>query len=145
MPCRIFRGRAAGGHRNTVIAITSEPNPLAATDLSQVFETSACRLRRELVPARDSLAKLLKSTTTRGDMSRAPEGLNRPVRVASKMKRTWCQSARPTVYEPMASREFLREAVKVKTLDSYGSNAANGTPERKSPRCREYPLTSRVL
>jgi len=108
---------------NTVVAIPSEPHPLAATDLYQVLETSDLPggVVNIVTGERDALAKVLAghddvdAVWYRG----SAQGLKAvELASASNMKRTWC-TAHDIDWHDAAEgegREFLREAVQVKNI-----------------------------
>ncbi|HEX9562707.1 MAG TPA: aldehyde dehydrogenase family protein, partial [Gemmatimonadaceae bacterium] len=107
---------------NTVVAIPSEPHPLAATDLYQVFETSDLPggVVNIVTGARDPLARALAEHddvdaiwySGSEDSVKAIEFAS-----ASNMKRTWCPSPSTDWFaEESEGREFLREAVQVKNI-----------------------------
>jgi aldehyde dehydrogenase (NAD+) len=108
---------------NTVIAIPSEPYPLAATDLYQVFETSdlPAGVVNIVTGTRDALAKVLAEHDDVAAMwyCGSDEGVKMvELASASNMKRTWCPSA-ATVWNDASEgegREFLREAIQVKNI-----------------------------
>jgi aldehyde dehydrogenase (NAD+) len=108
---------------NTVIAIPSEPHPLAATDLYQVFETSDLPggVVNIVTGARDPLAKVLAEHDDVEAMwySGTDEGVKMvELASASNMKRTWCPSPATDWFNDAEAegREFLREAVQVKNV-----------------------------
>jgi len=107
---------------NTVVAIPSEPHPLAATDLYQVFETSDLPggVVNIVTGARDPLSRVLAEHddvdaiwySGSEDSVKAIEFAS-----ASNMKRTWCPSPSTDWFaEESEGREFLREAVQVKNI-----------------------------
>jgi aldehyde dehydrogenase (NAD+) len=108
---------------NTVIAIPSEPYPLAATDLYQVFETSdlPAGVVNIVTGTRDALAKVLAVHDDVAAMwyCGSDEGVKMvELASASNMKRTWCPSA-VTDWNVASDSEgpgFLREAVQVKII-----------------------------
>jgi aldehyde dehydrogenase (NAD+) len=104
---------------NTVIAIPSEANPLAATDLYQVFETSDLPggVVNIVTGSRDTLAKVLAEHDDVEAMwySGSDEGVKMvELASASNMKRTWCPVLGGS--DEDEGREFLREAVQVKNI-----------------------------
>jgi aldehyde dehydrogenase (NAD+) len=108
---------------NTVIAIPSEPYPLAATDLYQVFETSDLPggVVNIVTGARDALAKVLAEHDDVEAMwyCGSDEGIKLvELASASNMKRTWCPSSATDWYDDAEGegREFLRESVQVKNI-----------------------------
>jgi aldehyde dehydrogenase (NAD+) len=108
---------------NTVVAIPSEPHPLAATDLYQVFETSdlPAGVVNIVTGARDTLAKVLAEHDDVEAMwySGPNEGVTMvELASASNMKRTWCPSPSTDWFDEAEGegREFLREAVQVKNI-----------------------------
>ena len=108
---------------NTVVAIPSEPHPLAATDLYQVFETSdlPAGVVNIVTGARDVLAKVLAEHDDVEAMwySGPDEGVKMiELASASNMKRTWCPSPATDWFDEAEGegREFLREAVQVKNI-----------------------------
>jgi aldehyde dehydrogenase (NAD+) len=108
---------------NTVVAIPSEPYPLAATDLYQVFETSdlPAGVVNIVTGVRDSLAKVLAEHDDVEAMwySGPDDGVKMvELASASNMKRTWCPSQATDWYDEAEGegREFLREAVQVKNI-----------------------------
>jgi len=108
---------------NTVVAIPSEPHPLAATDLYQVFETSdvPAGVVNIVTGARDVLAKVLAEHDDVEAMwySGPGDGVKMvELASASNMKRTWCPSPATDWYDEAEGegREFLREAVQVKNV-----------------------------
>jgi aldehyde dehydrogenase (NAD+) len=105
---------------NTVVAIPSEPHPLAATDLYQVFETSDLPggVVNIVTGARDALSKVLAEHDDVEAMwySGPAEGVKMvELASASNMKRTWCPSIE-WLSDEGEGREFLREAVQVKNI-----------------------------
>jgi aldehyde dehydrogenase (NAD+) len=89
---------------NTVIAIPSEPHPLAATDLYQVFETSdlPAGVVNIVTGARDTLAKVLAEHDDVEAMwySGPNDGVTMvELASASNMKRTWCPSPATDLYD----------------------------------------------
>jgi aldehyde dehydrogenase (NAD+) len=105
---------------NTVVAIPSEPHPLAATDLYQVFETSdlPAGVVNIVTGARDALSKVLAEHDDVEAMwySGPTEGVKMvELASASNMKRTWCPSIE-WLSDEGEGREFLREAVQVKNI-----------------------------
>ena len=108
---------------NTVVAIPSEPHPLAATDLYQVFETSdlPAGVVNIVTGARDTLARVLAEHDDVDAMwySGPNEGVKMvELASASNMKRTWCPSPATDWFsvEDGEGREFLREACQVKNI-----------------------------
>ncbi|MHB0962631.1 MAG: aldehyde dehydrogenase family protein [Gemmatimonadaceae bacterium] len=108
---------------NTVVAIPSEPHPLAATDLYQVFETSDLPggVVNIVTGERDALAAVLAGHEDvdavwycgSSDGRKAVE-----IASASNMKRTWCLSDDIDWLDTAhgEGRAFLREAVQVKNI-----------------------------
>ena len=106
---------------NTVIALPSEPHPLAATDLYTVFESSdvPAGTVNIVTGGKDALAKTLaEHDDVEGmwfwgsrDGVRAVEFAS-----ASNMKRTWCHSARVDWFAEGHEREYLRESTQVKNI-----------------------------
>ncbi len=108
---------------NTVVAIPSEPHPLAATDLYQVFETSDLPggVVNIVTGERDALAAVLAGHEDvdavwycgSADGRKAVE-----LASASNMKRTWCTSDDLDWLDTAhgEGRAFLREAVQVKNI-----------------------------
>ncbi|MBM3907388.1 MAG: aldehyde dehydrogenase family protein [Gemmatimonadetes bacterium] len=108
---------------NTVVAVPSEPHPLSATDLYQVFETSDLPggVVNIVTGARDALATVLAehddvdAVWYRG----TAEGV-RAVEFASaaNMKRTWCAGEACDWFDPAQGegRAYLREGVQVKNI-----------------------------
>jgi aldehyde dehydrogenase (NAD+) len=107
---------------NTVIAIPSEPHPLVATDLYQVFETSDLPggVVNIVTGPRDTLAKVLAEHDDVAAMwyLGSDEGVKMVEHAsASNMKRTWCSSGGTDwLSDETEGREFLREAVQVKNI-----------------------------
>ena len=107
---------------NTVIAIPSEPHPLAATDLYQVFETSDLPggVVNIVTGARDPLAKVLAEHDDVEAMwySGSDDGVKLvELASASNMKRTFCPSSGTDWFSDEGEgREFLREACQVKNI-----------------------------
>jgi aldehyde dehydrogenase (NAD+) len=108
---------------NTVVAIPSEPYPLAATDLYQVFETSdlPAGVVNIVTGARDTLAKVLAEHDDVEAMwySGPNDGVTMvELASASNMKRTWCPSLATDWFDEAEGegREFLREACQVKNI-----------------------------
>lgn len=108
---------------NTVVAIPSEPHPLAVTDLYQVFETSDLPggVVNIVTGRRDELAKVLAD---HDDVDAiwyhgSADGV-RACELAStgNMKQTWCESAARAWLktEQGEGREFLRRATQVKNI-----------------------------
>ncbi|MBA4071763.1 MAG: aldehyde dehydrogenase [Gemmatimonas sp.] len=108
---------------NTVVAIPSEPHPLAATDLYQVFETSdlPAGVVNIVTGERDALATVLAGHEDVDAVwyCGSAEGV-KAVEVASaaNMKRTWCTSDEIDWLDAAhgEGRGFLREAVQVKNI-----------------------------
>ncbi len=108
---------------NAVIAIPSEPHPLAATDLYQVFETSdlPAGVVNIVTGARDPLMKVLAE---HDDVEAvwycgSADGVKMvELASASNMKRTWCPSSGTDWLDDAEGegREFLRAAVQVKNI-----------------------------
>ncbi len=108
---------------NTVVAIPSEPHPLAATDLYQVFETSdlPAGVVNIVTGERDALAAVLAGHE---DVDAiwywGFEAGVQAVEIASaaNMKRTWCTSDVIDWLDAAhgEGRAFLREAVQVKNI-----------------------------
>ena len=107
---------------NTVIAIPSEPHPLAATDLYQVFETSDLPggVVNIVTGARDALAKVLAEHDDVEAMwyCGSDEGVKMvELASASNMKRTFCPTSGADWFsDENEGREFLRESVQVKNI-----------------------------
>jgi aldehyde dehydrogenase (NAD+) len=107
---------------NTVIVIPSEPHPLAATDLYQVFETSDLPggVVNIVTGARDALAKVLAEHDDVEAMwyCGSDEGVKMvELASASNMKRTFCPtSGADWLSDETEGREFLRESVQVKNI-----------------------------
>jgi len=108
---------------NTVVAIPSEPHPLAVTDLYQVFETSDLPggVVNIVTGRRDELAKVLAD---HDDVDAiwyhgSADGV-RACELAStgNMKQTWCEffSRAWMKSEQGEGREFLRRATQVKNI-----------------------------
>ena len=109
---------------NTVVAVPSEPHPLAATDLYSVLETSdvpAGVVNIVTGPA-DALAKVLAEHDDVDGLwyVGTPEGVRTVEHAsASNMKRTWCETAGSRDWlDPRdgEGREFLRKATEVKNV-----------------------------
>lgn len=108
---------------NTVVAIPSEPHPLAATDLYQVLETSDLPggVVNIVTGQRDPLAAVLAGHEDVDAMWYCGSAEGRKaveLASASNMKRTWCTSD-PIDWLDTArgeGRPFLREAVQVKNI-----------------------------
>ena len=106
---------------NAVIALPSEPHPLAATDLYTVFESSdvpdgAVNI---VTGAKDALAKILaEHDDVEGIWYWGSREGKKAVELASasNMKRTWCHAGGEEWAESGAEREFLREACQVKNI-----------------------------
>ncbi|MBI5600857.1 MAG: aldehyde dehydrogenase family protein [Gemmatimonadetes bacterium] len=108
---------------NTVVAIPSEPHPLAATDLYQVFETSdlPAGVVNIVTGERDALAAVLAGHE---DVDAiwywgSDAGVTAiEIASAANMKRTWCTSAGVDWLDAAhgEGRPFLREAVQVKNI-----------------------------
>jgi aldehyde dehydrogenase (NAD+) len=108
---------------NTVIAIPSEPHPLAATDLYQVLDTSDMPggVINIVTGDRDALSRVLAEHDDVEAMwyvgsaagVKAVEHAS-----ASNMKRTWCSSGAIDWYddEDGAGAHYLRHAVQVKNV-----------------------------
>jgi aldehyde dehydrogenase (NAD+) len=107
---------------NTVIVIPSEPHPLAATDLYQVFETSDLPggVVNIVTGARDALAKVLAEHDDVEAMwyCGSDEGVKMvELASASNMKRTFCPTSGADWFsDENEGREFLRESVQVKNI-----------------------------
>jgi aldehyde dehydrogenase (NAD+) len=107
---------------NTAIVIPSEPHPLAATDLYQVFETSDLPggVVNIVTGARDALAKVLAEHDDVEAMWYC--GSDKGVKMvelasASNMKRTFCPTSGADWFsDETEGREFLRESVQVKNI-----------------------------
>ncbi len=108
---------------NTVVAVPSEPHPLAATDLYQVFETSDLPggVVNIITGERDALAKVMAEHDDVDAVWYC--GTARGVKTvemasASNMKRTWCTAdARDWMDASHGEgREYLRGAVQVKNI-----------------------------
>jgi aldehyde dehydrogenase (NAD+) len=108
---------------NTVVAIPSEPHPLAATDLYQVLETSdlPAGVVNIVTGERDTLAVVLAAHEDVDAMwycGTAAGVTAVEAASAANMKRTWCTSG-DTDWLDVADgegRRFLREAVQVKNI-----------------------------
>ena len=108
---------------NTVVAIPSEPRPLSATDLYQVFETSDLPdgVVNIVTGAKDALARTLAE---HDDVDAvwycgSAAGVKAvELASASNMKRTWCTAEELDWLNPAVGdgRRFLREAVQVKNI-----------------------------
>ena len=107
---------------NTVVAIPSEPAPLAATDLYSVFETSdlPAGVVNIVTGANDALAKVLAEHLDvdgvwyfGGTAGKAVEAAS-----AGNMKRTWVDLHRRDWLDARQGegREFLRRATQVKNI-----------------------------
>jgi len=108
---------------NTVIAIPSEPHPLAATDLYQVFETSDLPdgVVNIVTGARHTLSNVLAEHDDVEAMwyCGPAEGVKMvEMASASNMKRTWCPAPATDWFDDAEGegREYLREAVQVKNI-----------------------------
>jgi aldehyde dehydrogenase (NAD+) len=114
---------------NTVVAVPSQPHPLAATDLFQVLDTSDLPggVVNIVTGDRDHLTRTLVEHDDVDAMwyfgPSGKEGArgSREVeaRSATNMKRTWVGYGRPRDWhddEQGEGREFLREAVQVKNI-----------------------------
>jgi len=108
---------------NTVVAIPSEPHPLAATDLYQVFETSDLPggVVNIVTGERDALATVLAGHEDVDAIWYCGTASGRKaveLASAANMRRTWC-SAEGVDWTDTArgeGRAFLREAVQVKNI-----------------------------
>ena len=106
---------------NAVIAIPSEPHPLAATDLYTVFESSdvpdgAVNI---VTGAKDVLAKTLaEHDDVEGLWFWGTKEGKKAVEFgsASNMKRTWCHAGARDWTADGPAREYLREATQVKNI-----------------------------
>ena len=108
---------------NTVVAVPSEPHPLAVTDLYQVFETSDLPggVVNIVTGERDALAAVLAAHEDVDAVwyCGVPAGVKAvELASASNMKRTWCMSDAPDWMDAARGegREFLRHAVQVKNI-----------------------------
>ena len=108
---------------NTVVAIPSEPHPLAATDLYQVLETSdlPAGVVNIVTGERDALAAVLAGhEDVDAIWYRGSDAGVKVVEVASaaNMKRTWCTSDVIDWLDAVhgEGRPYLREAVQVKNI-----------------------------
>ena len=109
---------------NTVVVIPSEPHPLSATDLYQVFDTSdlPAGVVNIVTGARDLLTRVLAEHDdvdalwyfgTAAGSTLVEEAS------AGNMKRTWVNYGHPRAWhDPVqgAGPEFLREATQVKNI-----------------------------
>jgi aldehyde dehydrogenase (NAD+) len=107
---------------NTVIAVPSEPHPLAATDLYSVFETSdlPAGVVNIVTGARETLARVLAEHADVDGLwyCGSPAGA-KPLEEASaeNMKRTWVLAERAWLDRREGEgREFLRRATEVKNI-----------------------------
>ena len=108
---------------NAVVALPSEPHPLAATDFYAVLETSdwPAGVINIVTGAKDALAKVLAE---HDDVDAVwyfgSQAGARAVELASagNMKRTWAEWHGRDWLDPRqgAGREFLREATQVKNI-----------------------------
>jgi aldehyde dehydrogenase (NAD+) len=106
---------------NAVIALPSEPHPLAATDLYTVLESSdvpdgAVNI---VTGAKDVLAKTLaEHDDIEGIWFWGTKEGKRAVEFgsASNMKRTWCHAGAREWTADEPTREYLREATQVKNI-----------------------------
>ncbi len=108
---------------NTVVTVPSEPHPLAATDLYQVFETSDLPggVVNIVTGERDTLAKVLaehEDVDAVWYCGTAAGVTSVEYASAANMKRTWCTSHAPDWFDAAegGGRAFLREAVQVKNI-----------------------------
>ncbi|MDP1891668.1 MAG: aldehyde dehydrogenase family protein, partial [Gemmatimonadaceae bacterium] len=108
---------------NTVVAVPSEPHPLAATDLYQVFETSDLPggVVNIVTGERDALAAVLAGHEDVDAMWYCGSADGRKaveLASASNMKRTWCLSDGVDWLDTAhgEGRALLREAVQVKNI-----------------------------
>ena len=108
---------------NTVVAIPSEPHPLAATDLYQVFDTSdlPSGVVNIVTGERDALAKVLaEHEDVDAVWYRGSAAGVKAVELASaaNMKRTWCAVGESDWLDAAdgEGRAFLRQAVQVKNI-----------------------------
>jgi aldehyde dehydrogenase (NAD+) len=108
---------------NTVVAVPSEPHPLAVTDLYQVLETSdvPAGVANIVTGHRDELAKVLAD---HDDVDAiwyfgSPEGVKQcELASVGNMKQTWCEAfGRDWMNAAQGEgREFLRHATQVKNI-----------------------------
>ncbi|MBL8997793.1 MAG: aldehyde dehydrogenase family protein, partial [Gemmatimonadetes bacterium] len=108
---------------NAVVALPSEPHPLAATDLYTVFESSdvPAGVVNIVTGAKDVLAKTLaEHDDVEGFWYWGTAAGAKAVEFASasNMKRTWCHASPVDWYHEVEreAREFLREASQVKNI-----------------------------
>lgn len=108
---------------NAVVALPSEPHPLAATDLYTVFESSdvPAGVVNIVTGAKDALAKTLaEHDDVEGFWYWGTAAGAKAVEFASasNMKRTWCHASPVDWYQDVEgeAREFLREASQVKNI-----------------------------
>ncbi|MDH5234180.1 MAG: aldehyde dehydrogenase family protein, partial [Gemmatimonadota bacterium] len=108
---------------NTVVALPSEPHPLAATDLYTVFESSdvPAGVINIVTGGRDALARTLaEHDDVEGFWYWGSVAGAKAVEFASasNMKRTWCHAGATDWYgaTEREAREFLREATQVKNI-----------------------------
>ena len=108
---------------NTIVALPSEPHPLAATDLYTVFESSdvPAGVINIVTGGKDGLAKTLaEHDDVEGFWFWGSAAGAKAVEFASasNMKRTWCHVG-PTDWSDAMdgeARAFLREATQVKNI-----------------------------
>jgi aldehyde dehydrogenase (NAD+) len=108
---------------NTVVALPSEPHPLAATDLYTVFESSdvPAGVINIVTGGKDALAKTLaEHDDVEGFWYWGSAAGAKAVEFASasNMKRTWCHARARDWYAGVEAeaRDFLREATQVKNI-----------------------------
>jgi aldehyde dehydrogenase (NAD+) len=108
---------------NTVVAVPSEPHPLAATDLYQVFETSDLPggVVNIVTGERDALSKVLAEHEDVDAVwyCGGHAGITAvELASAANMKRTWCMREGVEWHDAAAGegRPYLRAAVQVKNI-----------------------------
>jgi aldehyde dehydrogenase (NAD+) len=108
---------------NTLVAIPSEPHPLAATELYTVFEASdvPAGVVNVVTGEKDMLAAVLAEHDDVEGMwffGEPPGGATVERSSATNMKRTWVVTRRRDWLDPMQGegREFLRQATQVKNI-----------------------------
>jgi aldehyde dehydrogenase (NAD+) len=108
---------------NTVVAVPSEPQPLAATELYTVLETSDVPdgVVNVVTGAKDALAKVLAEHDDVDGVwyfGGAPGAKAVELAAASNMKRTWAVTRARDWLDPRQGegREFLRHASEVKNI-----------------------------
>ncbi|MBI2408064.1 MAG: aldehyde dehydrogenase family protein [Gemmatimonadetes bacterium] len=108
---------------NTVVAVPSEPHPLAATDLYQVFETSdlPSGVVNIVTGDRDALSKVLAEHEDVDAVwyCGGQAGITAvELASAANMKRTWCMREGVAWHDAAAGegRAYLRAAVQVKNI-----------------------------